>query len=115
MVRCSQSASATRHDDDDSHVRSRARQRAHANHHGPATSCKEHAMKQTVWHHLNLCPQGDPRHTLHDAAIAVEDGRIAWLGAACGLPAAYAGWPREDLHGAWVSPGLVDCHPHLVY
>ena len=25
-------------------------------------------MKQTVWHHLKLCPQGDPHHTLADAA-----------------------------------------------
>jgi imidazolonepropionase len=80
-----------------------------------ATSCKEHAMKQTVWHHLKLCPQGDPEHTLTDAAIAVQDGTIAWLGRAAALPAEYAAWPREDLHGAWVSPGLVDCHTHLVY
>ncbi|HEX7932460.1 MAG TPA: imidazolonepropionase [Paraburkholderia sp.] len=72
-------------------------------------------MKQTVWHQLKLCPQGDPQHTLTDAAIAVEDGRIAWLGAVADLPARYAAWPREDLQGAWVSPGLVDCHTHLVY
>jgi imidazolonepropionase len=52
----------------------------HANHHRQATSCKEHAMKQTVWHHLKLCPQGDPQHTLLDAAIAVENGKIVWLG-----------------------------------
>jgi imidazolonepropionase len=72
-------------------------------------------MKQTVWHHLKLCAAGDPRDTLDDAAIAVCDGRIAWLGAAHALPAGYAAWPREDLHGAWVTPGLVDCHTHLVY
>jgi len=72
-------------------------------------------MKQTVWHQLNLCPQGDPEHTLRDAAIAVENGNIVWLGAAASLPAEYAGWPRENLHGAWVTPGLVDCHTHLVY
>ena len=72
-------------------------------------------MKQTVWHHLKLCPQGDPHHTLADAAIAVRDGRVAWLGAASELPADYAAWPREDLGGAWVTPGLVDCHTHLVY
>ena len=72
-------------------------------------------MKQTVWHHLKLCPEGDPQHTLADAAIAVEDGKIAWLGAASDLPVHYAAWPREDLHGRWVTPGLVDCHTHLVY
>jgi imidazolonepropionase len=72
-------------------------------------------MKQTVWHQLKLCPQGDPDHTLPDAAIAVENGTIAWLGASADLPAQYAAWPREELHGAWVTPGLVDCHTHLVY
>ncbi|MBN3754633.1 imidazolonepropionase [Paraburkholderia sp. Tr-20389] len=72
-------------------------------------------MKQTVWHQLKLCPQGDPNQTIDDAAIAVENGRIAWLGAARELPAQYAAWPREDLGGAWVTPGLVDCHTHLVY
>ena len=72
-------------------------------------------MKQTVWHHLKLCPEGDPQHTLADAAIAVENGKIVWLGAASDLPVHYAAWPREDLHGAWVTPGLVDCHTHLVY
>jgi imidazolonepropionase len=72
-------------------------------------------MKQTVWHHLKLCPQGDPHNTLDDAAIAVRDGHIVWLGAASELPPDHAAWPREDLGGAWVTPGLVDCHTHLVY
>ncbi|MEI6002945.1 imidazolonepropionase [Paraburkholderia bengalensis] len=72
-------------------------------------------MKQTVWNHLKLCAQGDPDQTIDDAAIAVENGRIAWLGTARDLPAQYAAWPREDLNGAWVTPGLVDCHTHLVY
>jgi imidazolonepropionase len=72
-------------------------------------------MKQTLWHNLKLCAQGDPRETIDDAAIAVEDGRVAWLGAAAQMPAHYATWPREDLGGAWVTPGLVDCHTHLVY
>jgi len=72
-------------------------------------------MKQTVWNHLKLCAQGDPKQTIDDAAIAVENGRIVWLGAARELPSQYAAWPREDLGGAWVTPGLVDCHTHLVY
>ncbi|QBQ99655.1 imidazolonepropionase [Paraburkholderia pallida] len=72
-------------------------------------------MNQTVWHHLKLCAQGDPRDTIEDAAIAVDNGKIAWLGAASALPAQFAQWPREDLGGAWVTPGLVDCHTHLVY
>jgi len=73
-------------------------------------------MKPTVWHHLRLCPQGHPDETIDDAAIAVdESGVIVWLGAFSALPNGYAHWAREDLNGAWVTPGLVDCHTHLVY
>jgi imidazolonepropionase len=73
-------------------------------------------MKPTVWHHLRLCPHGHPDETLDDAAIAVDEtGTIAWLGAFDALPRDHAHWSREDLRGAWVTPGLVDCHTHLVY
>ena len=73
-------------------------------------------MKPTVWHHLRLCPHGHPDETIDDAAIAVDEtGTIVWLGAMSALPHGYAHWQREDLHGAWVTPGLVDCHTHLVY
>ena len=75
----------------------------------------ELTMNERVWHHLNLCPHGNPDETIADAALAVRDGVIAWVGAAHALPAEYALWPREDLGGAWVTPSLVDCHTHLVY
>ncbi|MEM5318410.1 imidazolonepropionase [Paraburkholderia sp. JHI869] len=72
-------------------------------------------MKRTLWQNLKLCPHGDPGDIVENAAIAVEDGKIVWLGAAAELPAQFADWRREDLGGAWVTPGLVDCHTHLVY
>lgn len=50
-----------------------------------------------------------------DAAIAVSGGNIAWVGSRHALPALYAGWPRHHGQGALVTPGLVDCHTHLVY
>lgn len=73
-------------------------------------------MKSTVWHHLNLCPHGDPDKTISGAAIAVlDDGMIAWLGSMRDLPTQYATCCREAMRGEWVTPGLVDCHTHLLY
>lgn len=49
---------------------------------------------------------------MRDAALAVKDGRIAWLGARGDAPRA----DREhDCGGAWLTPGLVDCHTHIVH
>jgi len=56
-----------------------------------------------------------PRARLEQAALAVENGRFAWVGAEAALPEAYRHWPRTDLGGRGVVPGLVDAHTHLVY
>ena len=51
------------------------------------------------------------------AALAVADGRIAWLGPMAELPEAPARRAAEvhDAGGRWITPGLIDCHTHLVY
>lgn len=51
---------------------------------------------------------------VHDAALAVADGKIAWLGARSELPAIEAADVVDGRNG-WLTPGLVDCHTHLVY
>ena len=48
------------------------------------------------------------------AALAAQGGHIAWVGPAGEMPAFEAG-ERLDLEGRWVTPGLIDCHTHLVY
>lgn len=50
-------------------------------------------------------------------AIAVEGGRIAWIGEAAALPGAPETLARtvDRLDGALVTPGLIDCHTHLVF
>ncbi|MFT3673010.1 imidazolonepropionase [Aestuariivirga sp.] len=50
-----------------------------------------------------------------DAAIACEDGRIAWIGPRMDCPKAYASFPTHDLGGRLVTPALIDCHTHLVH
>ena len=70
-----------------------------------------------LWHHLHLAPEalGAGAPGVADAAIVVERGAIAWVGAQANLPDAYRQLPTHEGHGACVTPGLVDCHTHLVY
>ena len=49
-----------------------------------------------------------------NAALAVKDGRIAWLGPESDLPAKTAGETR-NLGGRWLTPALIDCHTHIVF
>ncbi|WP_111428372.1 imidazolonepropionase [Rhodobacteraceae bacterium DSL-40] len=49
------------------------------------------------------------------AMIAIGEGRIVWTGDAEDLPEPFAGAPRRDLDGRVVTPGLIDCHTHVVF
>lgn len=49
---------------------------------------------------------------IENAAILIEDGKIAWVGSRAEAPAADV---VERLDGRWVTPGLIDCHTHLVF
>ncbi len=49
------------------------------------------------------------------AAIAVDDGKIAWCGGHDSVPSQYAGWLHKDLAGRLVTPALIDCHTHIVF
>lgn len=49
------------------------------------------------------------------AAIGTIDGRIAFVGPESSLPADVSAAETTYLDGRWVTPGLVDCHTHLVY
>ena len=50
-----------------------------------------------------------------NAAIAVEAGRIAWTGPLDDLPGEYEATSRTPLGGRLVTPGLIDCHTHIVH
>ena len=51
---------------------------------------------------------------IHDGAIGVADGRIAWVGPRADLPHETA-HAVHDAGGRWITPGLVDCHTHIVH
>jgi imidazolonepropionase len=57
---------------------------------------------------------GAPFGAIHDAAIGIQDGRIVQVGRRVEL-AGYRAERVENLGGAWVTPGLIDCHTHLVF
>lgn len=58
---------------------------------------------------------GAPYGLVEDAAVAVEDGRIAFAGPASDLPHAWAGVEAEDFGGRLATPALIDCHTHIVF
>jgi imidazolonepropionase len=79
------------------------------------------AAWDAVWLDVNVTTMdlsrggADGYGTIRDAAIAVAGGRIAWVGRRVDLP---QGWQAENEHacdGAWLTPGLIDCHTHLVH
>jgi imidazolonepropionase len=55
---------------------------------------------------------GSPLGLVHDAALVVERGRVAWVGPRAAAPAADV---ARDLGGRAVVPGFVDSHAHLVF
>ena len=56
-----------------------------------------------------------PLGVVENAAIAAQDGRIAYAGPASELPTGWDAKTRVDLAGRWITPGLIDCHTHLVH
>ncbi len=65
--------------------------------------------------HLATMAGTSPYGAIVDGAIGIRRDRIAWAGAARELPRDLRSAKSVDAGGRWVSPGLVDCHTHLVY
>ncbi|WP_087657257.1 imidazolonepropionase [Caballeronia terrestris] len=68
-----------------------------------------------LWQHCHAATmQGGAYSIIEDAAILTDGGRIEWIGPRGSVPA-HAAHELVDLEGAWVTPGFVDCHTHLVF
>jgi len=52
---------------------------------------------------------------IENGAIAAKDGRIAFAGPSSELPGNWSAGETVRLDGRWITPGLIDCHTHLVY
>ena len=57
---------------------------------------------------------GDPLGVVINGAVAIQDGKVVRVGKRTDLAGFRAG-EVVPLGGAWVTPGLIDCHTHLVF
>ena len=78
-------------------------------------------MTVQLWSHCRAATMQSGTHQpyglIEDAAIVVDGDRIAWIGPVGELPSRWQerSETRHDCHGALITPGLIDCHTHLVY
>jgi len=73
-----------------------------------------------LWRNARLATLAPDRPGLGEidkGAIAASDGRIVFAGPEAELPADFAGKAASvtDCEGRWITPGLIDCHTHLVF
>ena len=70
-------------------------------------------MADRLWRNVRLATMtGDGLGIVKDGALAARDGVITYAGAAVDAPAA---GETIDGGGRWITPGLIDCHTHLVH
>ena len=72
----------------------------------------------TLFFDMNVATMGESDVAygmITDAAVAVIDGVTTWVGPRADMPGSYANLPQTSLGGRLVTPGLIDCHTHIVH
>ncbi len=75
-------------------------------------------MWDSIWINAHLATlRGGKYGIVRRAALAVDAGKIVWVGAQADLQGEPARLARQvhDADGRWITPGLIDCHTHLVH
>lgn len=62
-----------------------------------------------------LTQTGTPYGVIANAAVVVSGEKITWVGPEGNLPSSYENAENHDLEARFVTPGLIDCHTHLVF
>ena len=71
-----------------------------------------------IWRNARLAtlsPELPGLGVVEDGLIASRDGAIVYAGSAEDAPAGLDARQITDIEGRWITPGLIDCHTHLVY
>ncbi|WLH68879.1 imidazolonepropionase [Pseudomonas sp. FP2309] len=70
---------------------------------------------KTLWQHCHVATMAGGNYSIiEDAAMVTTGALIEWIGPRSAVPTAdYV--HVHDLRGAWVTPGLIDCHTHTVF
>ncbi len=62
-----------------------------------------------------IATMSDGYGLIPDGAVVIESDRVVWIGPQSALPGPYDALPGMDLGGRLVTPGLIDCHTHIVF
>lgn len=81
----------------------------------PVQEIRRSSSGRVLWKNLRPVPAGWRSGPVPVCDLAVDGERIAWLGSASQAPAGFQDVPQHDLGGALVTPGLIDCHTHLIH
>lgn len=71
-----------------------------------------------IWHNARLATLSADRPGLgvvENGLVAAIGGRIAFAGTAAHAPSGWSAPDQIDCDGRWITPGLIDCHTHLIH
>ena len=69
----------------------------------------------TLWRNARIACLDQADRVFQSGAVITQKGRIAWIGGESELPAGLRPDRIVELAGRWLTPGLIDCHTHLVF
>jgi imidazolonepropionase len=72
-------------------------------------------LVDTLFTDARLATLQDGGGTVEGGALAAKDGRILFAGPAAELPSGLDARQRIACDGRWITPGLIDCHTHIVH